>query len=223
MYFKLIAPVLAYIASVADPGNGVVWDVTKSQTVTWTSVETDPLTFAIELVNLSAYPPFTVRVARGIKTSAGSYSTKPLHNIPPGKGYQVNFMSEDPQVNGILAQSQQFVVANPGSHINSVSNKYATSTRKLVHSGNSMSHHPLSTGKTREPALTISATAMVATSSSSRSARTSATTTSTRRSSTTSATSTSAKSAQETSNAAPALQVYSGAGSLVFAALALIA
>jgi len=117
MQFSITAGLLALAASVAalsvtSPGQGAVVDVTKSYSVTWTSVSTDETSFNLVLVNQQVNPSVNINVASNVQTSAGSYSFSGLSGVTPGNGYQFNLVSIGN--NGILAQSQQFTVSSSG-------------------------------------------------------------------------------------------------------------
>jgi hypothetical protein len=117
MQFSITAGLLALAASVAalsvtSPGQGAVVDLTKSYSVTWTSVNTDQTSFNIVLVNQQVNPSVNINVASNVQTSAGSFSISGLSGVTPGNGYQFNLIST--VNNGILAQSQQFTVSSSG-------------------------------------------------------------------------------------------------------------
>ncbi|QVM07209.1 hypothetical protein D8B26_001913 [Coccidioides posadasii str. Silveira] len=207
MSFKFGVSLLTLTAAAAaiqvtSPVSGATWNLSKSHTITWTSTNTDPLTFAIELANLGVYPPFIMKVARGVKTSSGSYRTEPIEKIPEGDTYQFNFLSDDPSKPGILAQSQQFSASSASVPTNSSSGATSTSIN---------------------PGSKFTSTTSSGSRAASRTSKVSTTSTSTRRPLTTTADMTSSAPEQRATNAAPALQVYSGANGLILFALALIA
>jgi len=98
---------------ITSPGDGAQVDLTKSNDVEWTSVNTDPSTFNLVLVNNAVFPTVQISVAQGVQTSAGSYSISGIKGVSAGNGYQINFVSTTNS--GILAQSQQFTVVSSGS------------------------------------------------------------------------------------------------------------
>ncbi|KMU83704.1 hypothetical protein CIHG_01487 [Coccidioides immitis H538.4] len=230
MYFKFGVSLLTLTAAAAaiqvtSPVSGATWNLSKSHTITWTSTNTDPLTFAIELANLGVYPPFIMKVARGVKTSSGSYRTEPIEKIPEGDTYQFNFLSDDPSKPGILAQSQQFSASSAGVPTNSSSGATSTSINPGSKSSTYITSAILS-NSTLKAEADIFATASTNSSGSraaSRTSKVSTTSTSTRRPLTTTADMTSSAPEQRATNAVPALQVYSGANGLILFALALIA
>ncbi|KAJ5196102.1 hypothetical protein N7449_006581 [Penicillium cf. viridicatum] len=106
--------------TVTSPRIGEKIDPDLPLTIKWQAVTTDPETFSIELVNQNVYPPTTTIVADDIDASKGSYTVKAktFTDVDNGKGYQINFLSPD---SGILAQSQQFRVTEPGEIASSAS------------------------------------------------------------------------------------------------------
>ncbi|KAJ5603861.1 hypothetical protein N7537_006817 [Penicillium hordei] len=106
--------------TVTSPRIGEKIDPDLPLTIKWQVVTTDPETFSIELVNQNVYPPTTTIVADDIDSSKGSYTVKAktFTDIDNGKGYQINFLSPE---SGILAQSQQFRVTEPGEIASSAS------------------------------------------------------------------------------------------------------
>ncbi|KAJ5515669.1 hypothetical protein N7527_007229 [Penicillium freii] len=106
--------------TVTSPRIGEKIDPDLPLTIKWQAVTTDPKTFSIELVNQNVYPPTTTIVADDIDSSKGSYTVKAktFTDVDNGKGYQINFLSPE---SGILAQSQQFRVTEPGEIASSAS------------------------------------------------------------------------------------------------------
>ncbi|KAJ6128855.1 hypothetical protein N7471_010072 [Penicillium samsonianum] len=106
--------------TVTSPRIGEKIDPDLPLTIKWQAVSTDPETFSIELVNQNVYPPTTTIVAEDIDSSKGSYTVKAktFTDVDDGKGYQINFLSP---TSGILAQSQQFRVTEPGEIASSAS------------------------------------------------------------------------------------------------------
>ncbi|KAJ5562105.1 Cell wall beta-glucan synthesis [Penicillium sp. DV-2018c] len=98
---------------VTEPANGNAVDVSVPFAVKWSSVETDPKTVDIVIVNNDVYPRVDERVASGIDTSKGSYTVPGLKGIDHGIGYQVILVSNGAQKAGVLAQSPPFSVVPP--------------------------------------------------------------------------------------------------------------
>ncbi|KAJ5380854.1 UPF0619 GPI-anchored membrane protein [Penicillium cataractarum] len=95
---------------VTYPPKGAKIDWSKPVTIKWDSVETDPSTFDLYVVNQAVNPSVSTLVASDIETSKGSYTIKAnnedLTTSDTGGGYQIDLKSSSGD--GILAQSQQF-------------------------------------------------------------------------------------------------------------------
>ncbi|OQE26361.1 hypothetical protein PENSTE_c005G04527 [Penicillium steckii] len=106
-----LAPLAISVAglSVDEPKKGAEIDASGSFDVKWSSVDSDPSSFDLYLVNNAIYPSVNKKIATGIDTSKGSYHVKSI-DVSAGHGYQVNLLSDSTQNTGILAQSQQFNV-----------------------------------------------------------------------------------------------------------------
>ncbi|KAL2217507.1 extracellular conserved serine-rich protein [Thermoascus aurantiacus ATCC 26904] len=114
MRFTLAASIIALAASVAavqvtSPTKGAELDLTKPNTIKWTSVNTDPDKFNIYLVK-NSYPQTKTLIASDVDKSKGSYTFDSLKGVTTGDDYQINLESDEPQNTGILAQSEQFSV-----------------------------------------------------------------------------------------------------------------
>ena len=126
MQFSKASILAALVASVTalqitQPASQAAIDVSKKNTIQWTSVSTDPSSFAISLVNMAVNPSVSISLTNSVQTSAGSYTFGPLTGVTPGQDYQVNLISTTPNDEGILAQSGQFSVVSSGSSTTSVS------------------------------------------------------------------------------------------------------
>lgn len=53
-------------------------------TVRWTSVNTDPSTFAVHLVNNNVFPPVDHMVANSVQTSDGSFTIRGMSGVKNG-------------------------------------------------------------------------------------------------------------------------------------------
>jgi hypothetical protein len=112
---------------VTSPAKDAKVDFSKDVTVTWTSVTTDPSTFTLELIDQSNVDSPIV-INKEVKTSDNKYT---LSNFaaPTGGTYKFNFISNDPQNSGILAQSQTFeIVKTAESSTSSTSSASETTT-----------------------------------------------------------------------------------------------
>ncbi|KAJ5906082.1 UPF0619 GPI-anchored membrane protein [Penicillium subrubescens] len=95
---------------VTYPPKGEKIDWSKPVTIKWDSVETDPATFDLYLVNQAVNPSVSTLVASDVDASKGSYTIKAnnrdLTASDTGGGYQIDLKASSGD--GILAQSQQF-------------------------------------------------------------------------------------------------------------------
>ncbi|QKX58660.1 uncharacterized protein TRUGW13939_05787 [Talaromyces rugulosus] len=188
MLFKLDTALLfaatASALQITSPTKGTKLDLSKSNDLTWNSVESDPTSFDIELVNEHVNPPVAKTIATNVQTSAGSYTFNSMkaavgyyfllktfwlrvnsiltHN-QNREGYQINIISNEQQNTGILAQSPNFEVSDAPGTSSTVSATFTTTT------GTSTSSSSTSTG-------TSSSTTTGSTSSSSKTASSTATT-----------------------------------------------
>ncbi|KAJ5482271.1 Cell wall beta-glucan synthesis [Penicillium sp. IBT 31633x] len=133
MRFSLVLSILPLAISVGalnitEPTKGDDLDVTNSFTVKWSSVNTDPSTVDIVLVNNHIYPNFEQTLASDIDTSKGSYTASGLKDVTHGSGFQINLMSTSKENTGILAQSQQFEVTEPAKSSSEASTTGTSST-----------------------------------------------------------------------------------------------
>ncbi|KAG0150740.1 hypothetical protein CROQUDRAFT_651988 [Cronartium quercuum f. sp. fusiforme G11] len=111
--------------TVTQPESGTVWHLHSSNVVAWKSVETDPESIAVKIVNNnpSTYPTgYSQELKDGINTVDNKFAVDSLPGVKPGKGYQVNIMSS---AGTILAQSAQFTIngttetpTTPQTHLN---------------------------------------------------------------------------------------------------------
>lgn len=122
--------------SITSPKKDQDVDLSEKTTVEWSSVSSDPSSFDIYLVKMNSYPPVNKLVAENVKTSEGSYTIDGV-SADNGSGYQINFVSRDPQNTGILAQSQQFKVESSGSSTTSDSTSSASATGSVSTSSSS--------------------------------------------------------------------------------------
>lgn len=87
-------------------------DLAGGYTVTWSTVNSDPSTAHLFLVQMSGgKTPFSKDVGE-VDLKKGSFAVK--EPVAADSGYQFNLQSVDPLNTGILAQSQQFQVVKDG-------------------------------------------------------------------------------------------------------------
>ncbi|KAE8137855.1 Ser-Thr-rich glycosyl-phosphatidyl-inositol-anchored membrane family-domain-containing protein [Aspergillus pseudotamarii] len=111
-YAVSLLPLAASVGAlqVTSPKKGEDVDLSKSFTVKWDAVDTDPSSFDLYIVNNAVYPSVEQKIASDVDSSKGSYDVSGLSDLTNGKGYQINFLSNSAKNSGILAQSQQFNV-----------------------------------------------------------------------------------------------------------------
>ncbi|KAF7930353.1 uncharacterized protein EAE98_004753 [Botrytis deweyae] len=109
---------IAQAINITSPSTNGEWDLSKgAQTITWTSVSTDPQTVDIYLVHMASNPPLSDVLFTNVDISKGSESVSGLQ-LPTGGNYQINFVSPG-KAEQILAQSQQFTVNGVASSASS--------------------------------------------------------------------------------------------------------
>ncbi|KAL1836453.1 hypothetical protein VTJ49DRAFT_5141 [Mycothermus thermophilus] len=83
----------------------------KGQTysVRWGSVDTDPSTFSIFLVNFVDWPPFYTQVASNVPTAAGETNVTIPCDASPSWGFQLNAINGT-NIYVIYAQTSRFFV-----------------------------------------------------------------------------------------------------------------
>ncbi|KAI8313910.1 hypothetical protein K4K61_011966 [Colletotrichum sp. SAR11_59] len=111
MYSKTALAITSLLAAaeaikVTSPAKNAEWDVSETNEIKWDSVNTDPKSFEIVVVNQSAYPETSTTIAT-VQTSDGKYDLKDA-KLSAGDKYRINFVSTDTQNSGILAQSEEF-------------------------------------------------------------------------------------------------------------------
>ncbi|RKU49144.1 hypothetical protein DL546_008167 [Coniochaeta pulveracea] len=112
---------------VTSPTKNEKVDFSKDVTITWTSVNTDPSTFTLELIDQNNVDsPYIIN--KEVKTSDNKYTLSNFAAAPAGSSYKFNFISNDPQNTGILAQSQTFEITKAAEESSSSSSSSASST-----------------------------------------------------------------------------------------------
>ncbi|KAF7862687.1 hypothetical protein EAF04_007560 [Stromatinia cepivora] len=122
---------IAQAISITSPSTDGEWDLTKgAQTITWSSVNTDPTTVDIYLVHMASNPPLSDKLFSNVDISVGTETVSGLQ-LPTGGNYQINFVSPG-KPEQILAQSQQFevkgVVASASSTLAGYTGTTSTAT-----------------------------------------------------------------------------------------------
>ncbi|KAK0715215.1 hypothetical protein B0H67DRAFT_236500 [Lasiosphaeris hirsuta] len=99
---------------ITAPGINDSWDLSKTNTIKWTFVDTDPTEFQIQLVNKDVFPVTTYNVTGKATTKDGKFD---LTNFvaPPSSKYTVKFISLSATNSGQLSESQTFNVTKSGT------------------------------------------------------------------------------------------------------------
>ncbi|KAH1316253.1 hypothetical protein KXV58_007576 [Aspergillus fumigatus] len=202
--------------SITSPKKDQDVDLSEKTTVEWSSVSSDPSSFDIYLVKMNSYPPVNKLVAENVKTTEGSYTIDGV-SADNGSGYQINFVSRDPQNTGILAQSQQFKVESSGSSTTSDSTSSASATGSVSTSSSSTG----TVSSTASASTTASASATASSTLSKSASGTASKTASATGSETSGASASSTSSPTTTPNGAGSLTVPAGSLLLGLVALAL--
>ncbi|ATZ52682.1 hypothetical protein BCIN_08g03320 [Botrytis cinerea B05.10] len=135
---------IAQAINITSPSTNGEWDLSDgAQTITWTSVSTDPQTVDIYLVHMASNPPLSDVLFTNVDISKGSESVSGLQ-LPTGGNYQINFVSPG-KAEQILAQSQQFTVNGVASsasstlagYTGSASSTTSTATSTFTSTGSS--------------------------------------------------------------------------------------
>ncbi|KKY18700.1 putative extracellular conserved serine-rich protein [Phaeomoniella chlamydospora] len=141
-FLSLATPLLAI--SITSPAPLSSYDIGSSIPITWTSVNTDPSTITIQLVNFASYPTVTETIASDVKTSDDKYTIKAGSISKTGTGFQINFIGTTSSNSGILAQSGDFNLTSSSSSTTSsstttTSSSISTSSKSSTSSPSSLS------------------------------------------------------------------------------------
>ncbi|KAK3352572.1 hypothetical protein B0T25DRAFT_590441 [Lasiosphaeria hispida] len=98
---------------ITAPGINDSWDLSKTNTIKWTFVDTDPTEFQIQLVNKDVFPEEVKNITGKATTKDGKFD---LSNVvaKPSTKYTVKFLSLSATNSGQLAESQTFNVTKSG-------------------------------------------------------------------------------------------------------------
>ena len=91
MRFLSVLAIMAPLAAALNyTGPALNSTLTKGSTydLTWSSVDTDPTTFSIYLVNFVNFPPFYTPLALDVETAAGAYDVRIPCDVDSSYGYQ---------------------------------------------------------------------------------------------------------------------------------------
>ncbi|KAM7186157.1 hypothetical protein V8F20_011495 [Naviculisporaceae sp. PSN 640] len=116
MKFFATLAALAAVASaiqITEPKQNAKLDFSKTNTIKWDHVDSDPEEFKIELIDHSTAPETSTVLVAKAKTSDGEYKFENFV-APPGTQYTVKFYAIDNKNTGQLAESQTFAVTKSG-------------------------------------------------------------------------------------------------------------
>lgn len=105
----LVAPLVAAIEFTAPSANSTLTKGSDFE-LTWSTVDTDPISFSVYLVDFVTWPPSYVPLKTGIETGHGSAKVRIPCNTDSSYGYQFNAINGT-NVYVIYAQSPKFSVA----------------------------------------------------------------------------------------------------------------
>ncbi|KAL3421801.1 UPF0619 GPI-anchored membrane protein [Phlyctema vagabunda] len=237
---------LAQAITITSPSRNGEWDSDDTNTITWTSVSTDPTTIDIYLVHQASQPQTRDLLFSDVAVSQGSVDVTGLQ-LPTGEAYQINFVKPD-SPEQIYAQSEQFEVSGVAASATSTLAGYtgptftpstaastasSTASSSSAASAESSGTSSLTSGSaSASTTVSVSSTLTTSTGSSTTSTGSVAASTSTGTVSGTSTSgsasgtgsaSASASSAAASGNAAPDMRASAPLAALVFGAFAMLA
>ncbi|ROV97359.1 hypothetical protein VMCG_06860 [Cytospora schulzeri] len=114
-YFLTVGGLIsaATAITITAPEQGAKWDFSASNTITWTSVDTDAKSFEIVLVSPNNSSMAQSTIADSVKTSDRKYTFSNFVT-PIGDDYQINFIGNTDSNSGIITQSHTFAVTKSG-------------------------------------------------------------------------------------------------------------
>ncbi|KAH6612233.1 Ser-Thr-rich glycosyl-phosphatidyl-inositol-anchored membrane family-domain-containing protein [Chaetomium sp. MPI-SDFR-AT-0129] len=152
----LATPLLAI--QITSPTKNSVVDPSKGITIQWSTVNTDPSSAHLLLVNqVGGHTPFTKDLGE-VDLSAG-HITVSVADVPADSGYQFNFVSVEEQNTGILAQSPQFRVKASSDSSSASSSSGGVKTSAATLSVTQSSHTGHATGTATGDVTTLTGTA----------------------------------------------------------------
>lgn len=135
---------LTLAMSLTSPTKFQLWDSSKTNTISWSAVSTDPQTIDIYLAHMAAHPPLYSLLFSSVATSSGKIDVSGLQ-LPNGEAYQINLVAHDNDKQ-ILAQSQQFNVTGEAVQATSTLDGYTGPTYTPTASGATASGSVTRTG-----------------------------------------------------------------------------
>jgi hypothetical protein len=104
-----LAPLMASAILVTSPTNSSTFATGDEATISWTSVDTDPTTFGVVLVNFVYWPPSYIQLETSVSTSDNSTTVTIPCDTAPVNGYQFNLINGT-NLYVIYAQSNKFSI-----------------------------------------------------------------------------------------------------------------
>lgn len=105
----------AQALTITAPKANDAWDFSQTNTIEWTSVDTDPANFSIVLVdNASSAGPKQTVIKDLVNTADHKYSFTNFV-AAPGDKYQIRFVGTTASNTGIVTQSENFNVTKSGT------------------------------------------------------------------------------------------------------------
>lgn len=155
---------------ITSPTKDSNWNLKEANTVTWTSVDTDPSSFSVALTNNNANcapTGFSQPISQNVSTASGHFEVPPQSSVKSCGGYKIAFQAQN---NGILAESAPFMVngdamehAKDNATMQSNYSMAADNTKKLTTethvSQNETKHKP--EGDPSSPASSVVSSASV--------------------------------------------------------------
>ncbi|KAJ0107786.1 extracellular conserved serine-rich protein [Diaporthe amygdali] len=113
--------------TITEPQQGAKLDFSGSNTISWTSVDTDPVSFEIVLVSPNNSTIAQSVITNSVNTTENKYTFSNFVT-PVGDNYQVNFLGNVGTNRGIISQSQTFAVTKSGVESTGTSSTGASAT-----------------------------------------------------------------------------------------------
>ncbi|KAK2610196.1 hypothetical protein N8I77_003647 [Diaporthe amygdali] len=113
--------------TITEPQQGAKLDFSGSNTISWTSVDTDPVSFEIVLVSPNNSTIAQSVITNSVNTTENKYTFSNFVT-PVGDNYQVNFLGNVGTSRGIISQSQTFAVTKSGVESTGTSSTGASAT-----------------------------------------------------------------------------------------------
>jgi hypothetical protein len=132
MFTKTLITLASLLAAtqaltITAPALDAKWDLSQTNTIEWTSVDTDPKNFTIVLVDHSSSSGAKQTEIKKLVDTADKKYAFSNFVATPGDKYQINFIGTEVSNQGIIAQSQNFKVTKSGVATSSTTTSSAPS------------------------------------------------------------------------------------------------